>query len=131
MRIEGTSLPVTIVLETEVDVVQVLDLLEENRIGPSDHPIANHLNKVIAPKDQPALFDAPPPIPAPPIDPIFPINLVQWTKGQEAGWRGDELLNERDYSQDYMLGYEQGLSSRESYRAWKAIEQAKLRAAGD
>lgn len=126
MRIEGTKLPVTITLETEVDVIQVLDLLEENRIGPSDHPIVAHLHKVLPePEDQGTLFDAP----EAKIEHAFPTNLVEWAHGQEAGWRGDELVGPK--SEDFMLGYNQGLASKDAYQTWLAIERGKLKAAGD
>lgn len=124
MRIEGNKPPVTIVLETEVDVIQVLDLLEENRIGPSDHPIVAHLHKVLPePDGQETLFDAP----EAKIEQAFPTNLVEWAYGQEAGWRGDVLVGEK--SPDYMLGYNQGLASREAYKVWVA-KNTKNEAAG-
>lgn len=45
-----------------------------------------------------------------PIEKIWPVNLVAWALGQEAGYRGDELVEEK--SEDFMLGYHQGQVSK-------------------
>lgn len=50
-----------------------------------------------------------------PIEKIWPVNLVAWALGQEAGYRGDELVEEK--SEDFMLGYRQGEVSKAAYLA--------------
>lgn len=47
------------------------------------------------------------------LDKAFPTNLVEWALGQEAGYRGDELVTPK--SDDYMRGYEQGQASKAAY----------------
>lgn len=50
-----------------------------------------------------------------PIGKIWPVNLVDWALGQEAGYRGDELIEQK--SHDFMLGYHQGEVSKAAYEA--------------
>lgn len=127
MKISGT-LPVTIELNSIKDVEDLLAWVEEdpNRHNEASRQLVSYLYRVLPePPGQVALFDAPQVA----IEKIFPTNLVEWAHGQEAGWRGDELVGPK--SDDFMLGYGQGLASKESYQAWKAIELAKVRVAGD
>lgn len=115
MRVQMIDGQAALLMSNDLEIARVIAALGANpdRFGDTCLELDQLIPMV---PSQPALFEINEDKPAAymkPGDKAWPTDLVQWALGQEAGYRGDDLVEEK--SDDFMLGYAAGKISKAAY----------------